>query len=111
MRSDLGKLTVTINPGDIVTIGNVILTFEHRRGSQMRLKIAAPKDMKIHRHHLKKGSNAAGDKIQDQCDREAPSFNAPRVVHETPAGIKTRGTGLASVRVREVRSVGAEGSE
>jgi sRNA-binding carbon storage regulator CsrA len=47
-------LTVTIKFGDIITIGDAIITIDKYRGNQVRVSVEAPKELRVERIHRDK---------------------------------------------------------
>jgi sRNA-binding carbon storage regulator CsrA len=48
------SLTVTIKYGDIITIGDAIITIDKYRGNQVRVSVEAPKELRVERIHRDK---------------------------------------------------------
>lgn len=80
-----GSLCLTMYPGDLLAIGTTIVKFEHKAGKQIRIHIAAPKDVPIIRNPEVNGS-ARRDKIQDESAGKTEAATPPGVVHKNPAG-------------------------
>jgi carbon storage regulator CsrA len=64
--SDVGKLVLTLKPGDMVEIGDeVALVVKERSGRETKLLILAPKSIKIRR------ADAKGNIVQAKSDEAA----------------------------------------
>lgn len=103
-QPDRGRLGITLQTGDSVAIGNILVSVEKRRGQQVKLLISAPIDYKIQRY-----PHAARDPVQDESSKGTGQTKAPGVVHESAAGGEAGRSGSHHMRSGEVRGVGAEG--
>lgn len=49
-NQERGRLTFTVNNGDVFVVGNAIIQVTRMSGNQLKVRVMAPKSMRISRH-------------------------------------------------------------
>ena len=51
MNEKIGRLSLRVNPGDAVVVGDVVIKYQSIKGDQVQLIVEAPVSMKVRREH------------------------------------------------------------